>query len=186
MLAVRQFFPLSDDWSLLWGLSGAAGTDPSNPTDAVARAQLGGSDLYLKYRPVGTPSPTVVSLHAEGFFRRRSNSGQPLTDAGGFASLFWRFAQRWAMAGRYELGTPSRNSDGVAQGLCPADDPMCLDLAWTSKRQRIAANVTFWPSEFSRLRLQSSADLAAWQPRTVWAVMLAFEFAVGAHGAHAF
>jgi hypothetical protein len=61
-----------------------------------------------------------------------------------------------------------------------------LDPYWTDRRHRASANVTFWPSEFSRIRLQGSADVIGWESRTNLAVFLAFEVAIGAHGAHRF
>ena len=50
----------------------------------------------------------------------------------------------------------------------------------------MSANLTFWPSEFSRFRLQGSMDAPGWKDDPTWAVMLAGEFVVGAHGAHKF
>jgi hypothetical protein len=50
----------------------------------------------------------------------------------------------------------------------------------------VAANVTFWPTEFSRLRLQGSLDLPEWREDPVAAVFLAAELVTGAHGAHTF
>ena len=184
--AIKQFFPLSDDWSLLWGLSGEGGSDPSLPTDPEARAQIGGSDLYLKYRPLGEGRQTIVALQAEWFYRRREIGGETLHDTGGFAALFWRFAQRWATAARWELGTPTRNGAGAITPACPLDDLGCINGAFTANLQRVSANLTFWPSEFSRLRLQGAATLPGAGGDPQWSVMTAFEFAVGAHGAHAF
>ncbi len=174
--ALKQFFPFSDDWSLLVGLSAATGP---NPTGRWNRSDVYGGDLYLKYRPTAFASQTIVSLQAEWLYRRRQVPGDVLHDHGGYAYLFWRFAQRWGTALRYELGSPSRRADGSI-----ATD--ALDPLWRQSRQRISANLTFWPSEFSRVRLQGSSDVPGWQPRPTWAALLAFEFAVGAHGAHAF
>jgi hypothetical protein len=196
-LALKQFFPLSDDWSLLWGLSGAGGSDPSAPADASGRAELAGTDVYLKYRPLGGGggeggSHTIVSLQAEWFYRRREIPGDTLRDTGGFAALFWRFSQRWATAARWELGTPSHNNAGAVAPRCAttpagqADDTSCIDFRFTSNVQRITGNVTFWATEFSRLRLQSSMTLPGAGSDPQWAILSAFEFAVGAHGAHAF
>jgi hypothetical protein len=186
-VAVKQFFPLSDNWSLLWGLSGAAGSDPSAPTDADGRAQIAGSDVYLKYRPLSGGRSTIVSLQAEWFYRRREIPGDRLTDTGGFAALFWRFAQRWATAGRWELGTPSRNGAGEITPRCDGSgNSDCIDFSFAGNVQRVSANLTFWPTEFSRLRLQGSAAFPGGGGDPQWAVLTAFEFAVGAHGAHAF
>ena len=192
-MALKQFFTLSDDWSLMWGLSGIVGSDPSAPADPEGRSEIGGTDVYLKYRPLSGASTTIVSLQAEWFYRRREVLVAPpapgretLHDTGGFAALFWRFAQRWAAAARYELGTPSRTSAGVVTPHCGVDEPMCIDSAFIADVQRVSANLTFWPTEFSRIRLQGAATLPGAGADTQWSVMTAFEFAVGAHGAHAF
>jgi len=60
-----------------------------------------------------------------------------------------------------------------------------LEPEWVEERHRIAANVTYWPTEFSRLRLQGSRDLPEWRS-PVWAAFLAVELVTGAHGAHPF
>ena len=185
-VAVKQFFALSDDWSLMWGLSGITGSDPSAPADPDGRSDIGGTDIYLKYRPLTDGSHTIVSLQAEWFYRRRDVAGEALHDTGGFAALFWRFAQRWAAAARWELGTPSRNGAGVVTPHCAAGDLTCADMSFTDDVQRVSANLTFWPTEFSRIRVQGAATAPGGGRDTEWSVLTAFEFAVGAHGAHAF
>ena len=174
--ALKQFFPFGDDLSLVWGLSGAFGP---NPTGHDNRTDVLGTDVYLKYRPLSEGSTTIVALTVEWLYRRRQIPSDVLWDTGGYASLFWRFAPRWAAAVRYEDGSPGRNRAGSV-----ADD--YLDPAWTEHRQRWSANVTFWPTEFSRLRLQGASDSVGWTDRTNWSVFLAAEFVVGAHGAHKF
>lgn len=175
-VAVKQFFPLGHDLSLAWGLSGASGP---NPTGIGNRSEVYGTDVYLKYRPVTRETGTMVSLQAEALYRRRQVPEDVLADWNGYAQLAWRFAPRWGVAGRYELGTAARGLDGAL-----ADDP--LDPEWTALRQRAALATTFWPTEFSRLRLQGQTDLVGWRDAPDWAAFLAFEFSVGAHGAHAF
>jgi hypothetical protein len=174
--ALRQFFPLSDDLSLLWGLSQASGP---NPTGYHNRSDLFGTDLYLKYRPLRAGSTTVVSLQAEAIARRRELPGDTLRDIGGYAQLFYRFAQRWAVAARGEYGSPIWNQDGNVT----AD---YLEPLWLGHRHRETLALTFWPTEFSRLRLQGSRDATSGGDPTVWATMLALEVLAGAHGAHAF
>jgi hypothetical protein len=166
--AVKQFFALSDDWSLFWGLSAALGP---NSTGRDNRTEIYGTDLYLKYRPISRGSYTIVSLDVEWLLRRRQVPEDVLQDHGLYAYLFWRFARRWAVAARYEYVS------GVER------DP--LDPEWTGPRQRASGNVTFWPTEFSRLRLQYNYDRPSWRAG-YHGVMLGFEFAVGAHGAHKF
>lgn len=113
-----------------------------------------------------------MSLQLEGLFRSRQVPDDVLQDAGGRAELVWGITPRWETGARYEF------TSGVE------DDP--LDPDWTSERQRIAVQGTFYPSHFSRLRLQPSIDLPAWRDDPIYAVMLGLEVLVGAHGAHAF
>jgi len=175
--AVKQFFPFSDDLSLLWGLSAASGPNSSGFRN---RTDVYGTDLYLKYRPISDPAnPTVISLQAEVLYRRRQVPDDLLQDVNGYAEVFWRFASRWGAAGRYEYGSPAWNLDGDV-----VVDP--LDPEWLANRQRLSANLTFWPTEFSRIRLQGASDVVGWRDEPTFAAMLNFEFAVGAHGAHTF
>ncbi|MCP3142560.1 zinc-regulated TonB-dependent outer membrane receptor [Pyxidicoccus xibeiensis] len=173
---VKQFFPLSDDLSLLWGLSAATGP---NPTGYRNRTDVYGTDVYLRYRPITQASHTLVTLQAEAFYRRRQVPEDVLTDFSAYAQAAWRFSQRWATALRYELGTPARGEGGAE-----VVDP--LDPDWTDDRHRVSAAVSFWPTEFSRLRLQAATDRAGWRESPDYSVFLALELVTGAHGAHAF
>ena len=150
-------------------MSAAVGPNPSSPT---AESLVVGADLYLKYRPISRQSHTVVSLQAEALTRRRETAAGVLADSGLYAQLVWKFAERWATGARYDFAT------GVANDA--------LDPDWTGDRHRATADLTFFPTEFSRLRLQGSADVPTWLPEPIYAAFLGLEVAVGAHGAHAF
>jgi hypothetical protein len=176
-LAVKQFFDLSANGSLFFGLSMATGP---NPTGHDNRSEVYGTDLYLKYRPITYGSYTIVALQTEWFYRRRQIPNDVLQDVSGYAYLFWRFARRWGTALRYEYGGPALNIDGARS----PDD--YLDPFWTDHRQRVSANVTFWPTEFSRVRFQASVDHAGWREDPIFAAFMTLEFSVGAHGAHKF
>jgi hypothetical protein len=54
------------------------------------------------------------------------------------------------------------------------------------RRLRLTPNVTFYPSEFSKWRLQYNLDLAEHLDTPLQAVFLQFEFLIGSHGAHQF
>lgn len=143
------------------------------------RSDVYGADLYLKYRPITRASYTIVSLQAEWLYRRRQVPLDVLQDTGGYVQAFWRFAQRWATAVRYEYGSPTWDT-----GFDTVVDP--LDPEQTSSRHRVSSNVTFWPTEFSRIRLQGSTDMPGWREETIYAGMLALELVTGSHGAHPF
>lgn len=126
--------------------------------------------MYLRWRPTDSPGRVAFSLQTEGFYRTRQVPEGRLEDVGLYSQALLDFARHWQVGGRYEW----------VQGV--EDDP--LDPEWTDDRTRISAQATWFPSHFSRLRLQYSIDDGP-QPR-VQAVMLALETLVGAHGAHGF
>jgi hypothetical protein len=174
-LAAKEFFELSPDWSLATGQSFAAGP---NATGRDKRTDVYGIDVYLKYRPITRGSYTIVALQTEWLLRRRQVPERLRSDVSGYAYASWRFARRWGTAARYEVGTPVRDEDGDT-----GDD---LDPEWVRARHRAAINLTFWPTEFSRLRAQGEVDLPRWREQPTWSVILALELSVGAHGAHKF
>jgi hypothetical protein len=176
--AVKQFWDLADDLSLLVGVSAANGP---NPTGYRARTDLYGVDVYLKYRPLTQGDPTVLSFQSEWLYRRRQIPDDVLADFGGYATVFWKFAPTWSVAGRYEFGSPALLRDGQTAGELDYLDP-----EWTGNRHRVSANATWWMTEFSRVRLQLSADYPEFRPDPTYAAFLAFEVAIGAHGAHKF
>lgn len=165
--AVKQFFPLSDDWSLLWGISGQTA-----PNAWDRRTAMYGTDLYLRWRPVHSDRRQHVSLQAEAILRDRWVPNARLQDVGGYAQLVWGINQSWELGGRGELVT------GVA------NDPIEDDEEWNAKRMRYALQATYYPTHFSRIRVQGSVDQPPWHSRPIFAGFLAFEVVVGQHGSH--
>ena len=168
-LSVKQFFPFNQDWSLMWGLSAQFGP---NPTGQGNRTEIYGTDLYLRYYPVGNQDRMALSLQLEAMFRTRQIPRDVLQDWGLYAQLVWRINQEWELGGRYE----------TVSGL--KDD--YLDPNWLDHRMRTSAQLTYYPSHFSRLRLQGNYDYRSWLSSHDWGAMLALEVLVGAHGSHAF
>lgn len=166
-LRVEQFFPFGPEFSLLWGTSAQLGP---NPTGLGNRTEIYGADLYLRFRPLDSTRRMSVGLQLEGMFRSRQVPGDVLQDYGGRAEVRWQLNPRWETGLRYEYVS------GVD------DDP--LDPDWSAERQRVAMQVTFFPSHFSRLRLQPAIDQPAWLDRPIYAAMLGLEVLVGAHGSH--
>lgn len=173
---LEQFFPFGDDWSCLWGLSAALGP---NATGRGNRTDVYGTDVYFKYRPVTRQSQHAITWQTEVFYRRRQIPDQLLEDVSLYSQLVVQLTRRWALAGRYELGSPAVGLGGE-KGLDP------LDPEWIDERQRVTLNASFWPTEFSRFRVQGSYDAPGWLDRGIWATFLAAELVAGAHGAHTF
>lgn len=168
-VALKQFFPFGREWSLSWGLTGQVGP---NATQHGNLTSIYATDLYLRYRPTGSPGRASLSFTFEGMYRVRQVPQDSLRDWGGYAQVVWQFLERWELGGRYEY----------VSGL--ANDP--LDPEWTTGRHRAALEASFYPSHFSRLRLQGTCDLPRWQADPIWGAVLNLELSVGAHGAHAF
>lgn len=166
--ALKQFFELTSSWSLLWGTSAQFGP---NATGLGNRTEIYGTDLFVRYRPTDATDQRAVSLQIEAMTRRRQVPGDLLVDHGGYADLAWRINTTWETAARWETAT------GVS------NDP--LDAAWTATRHRGSWQWTYYPSHFSRFRLQGFADHLG-QEAMYWGVMLGAEMLVGAHGAHSY
>lgn len=169
LVALKNTFAFDSDWSLSWGLSGLLGP---NATGYHNRTEVYGTDLYLRYRPVRSTNYTAFSLQVELMHRRRQVPDDVRADTGLYAQAVWNINRRWETGVRYEWMSGS-----------PGDD---LDPEWTGTRQRASLQGTFYPSHFSRLRLQTNYDAPTWRPRPIWSAMLGVEFVVGAHGAHEF
>ncbi len=166
---LAQFFDLGREWGLLLGASHIIG---ENKSGLGNRSQLIGGDLFLRYRKMDSPNRFAVQLQLEWAQRSRQVPGDVLHDDGGLAELVIQWSPAWAQGFRWEL------VDGIG------DDP--LNPEWTSARQRLSTQVTWYPSHFSRLRLQLGRDDADWLPEDIWSVMLGLEVLVGAHGAHSY
>lgn len=163
--ALKQFFDLHQDWGLLWGLSAQFGP---NSTGFENRSEIYGTDLTLRYRPVDSVDRTALTLQIEAMLRRRQIPRDVLQDFGAYAQLIWQVNPRWETGARYEF----------VSGL--EDDP--IDPEWLEDRQRVSTQLTFYPSHFSRLRLQGAWDQAGTD--STFAIMLGLEVLAGAHGAH--
>jgi hypothetical protein len=120
-----------------------------------------------------------LAIQSEYLMRYRQVPADLYRDHGGYTTMVWQINKHWASGLRYEYGSATSNEGGARLG----DD---LDPDWSNERHRFAVNGTFWPTEFSRFRLQINHDIATWRSHADWAAFFAAEFVIGAHGAHAF
>lgn len=155
---IEQFFPFSDTFSLLWGVSAQFGPNATGPNN---RTEIYGTDLYLRYRPPAGRS--ALSLQLEGMIRNRQVPDSVQQNAGGRAELVWSINPSWETGARLEWLDPDEGD-----------------------RTRGTLQATYYPSHFSRLRLQSSVDVPSWVDRPIYAAMLSLEILVGAHGSHSY
>jgi hypothetical protein len=172
---------LTGTQTLLVGVSGAFGPNNSGPD---ASTQVYGADLYWKWKSAradqGFP---FVSMQSEYLFRRydaaqrlsaedvpRSQAAEVLRDEGAYAQLLWGIRPRIVAGLRGEFV----QAGGISYRSASRGD-----------RSRWSPNVTWYPTEFSKFRLQYNYDHRAGigNDHSVW---MQFEFLLGAHAAHKF
>jgi hypothetical protein len=174
---IATSFDLSDTQTLMLGASAAFGPNNTGPR---TRTEVYGADLYWKWRPVnalkGFP---FVAWQTEALYRRfeaGANAGaglgaETLGDWGFYSQLLWGFAPRWVAGLRGEFVSADTGEFDP--------DPLRAD------RTRLSPNLTWYPTEFSKIRLQYNYDRrqSIGNDHSVW---MQIEFLLGAHGAHKF
>jgi len=167
---VDNFFDLNEDWGLAWGLSGAWGQSRWVPDN---RADIYGTDIYLKWRPISAGLDALaVALSLEYMFRRTQVPNDLVLDHGGYAQVDVQLTRRWMVSARGDL-------TGIIEGESPDLDAM------PERQWRGGASVTFIPTHFSKIRLQY--DVGKLSDEDVYhAVFLQLEVGVGEHMAHKF
>jgi hypothetical protein len=169
---------LTDELTVFVGASAAFGP---NDTGADTGTQIYGVDLYWKWKaPDAHEGFPFVSWQTEALYQRYEAGADPtvalpaetLRDWGLYSQVLWGFKERWVAGLRGEY------LDGNS-GAYDAYD------AYRGQRTRVSPDLTFYPSEFSKIRLQYNYDHGALfgTEHSVW---LQVEFLLGAHGAHKF
>jgi hypothetical protein len=189
---LRTSFDLSDELTLVGGLSALFGPNASaSDTDT----RIYGADLFFKWRPLdanqGWP---FIGWQTEAMLRRYQAGavldadGAELTgrttldDAGLYSQLLWGFARPWVAGVRYDRARGEPTAFASPDG----DYATRLDSVRDS-RQRYSAVLSYYPSEFSKLRLQYNYDRAEFlSAGDAHAAFVQFEILFGAHGAHKF
>jgi hypothetical protein len=174
---------LSDTQTVLAGVSGAFG---SNETGANSRTQIYGADLLYKWK----------SSHAEGgypfvkwqteFMYRRYQAGRGADDSFPVAETF----HDWGLYSQVLWGFKKGWVAGIRGDNVHMQDSMFTDDLDRQSRWRLSANLTWYPTEFSKIRLQYNQDFLEenffLSAREVESVFLQWEFILGSHGAHKF
>src|SRR5438876_2686736 len=174
---------LSPTQVVLAGVSGAFG---SNETGANSRTQIYGADFLYKWK----------SSHAEGgfpfviwqteFMYRRFQAGrganesfpvaETFHDWGLYSQVLWGFKKGWVA--------------GIRGDYVDMQNSQFTDDLDRQSRWRLSANLTWYPTEFSKIRLQYNQDFLEenffLSARQVESIFLQWEFILGSHGAHKF
>jgi hypothetical protein len=115
-------------------------------------------------------------------------NSETVTDYGLYSQLLYGFRKGWIAGLRLDYATSEKGdyekmglrlADNAGGGTSVGRDPL------RNQRWRISPNLTWYPSEFSKIRLQYNYDDRddIGVDHSVW---LQFEFLLGAHAAHKF
>jgi len=178
---IATSFDVTATQTLLVGVSGAFGPNNSGPD---AGTQVYGADVYWKWKSAkahqGFP---FVSFQSEVLARRYTAAQRPsfadpvmtlpeetLGDRGAYAQVLWGIKPRLVAGLRGEFA---------------GGDTASFESELRTDRYRVSPNVTWYPSEYSKVRLQYNLDHreGLGVDHSVW---LQVEFLLGAHAAHKF
>jgi hypothetical protein len=173
---VATSFELTDTQTLLAGVSAAFGPNDTGPH---RHTEVYGADLFWKWKPANaTQGFPYLAWQTEALYRRfdagaDSLAGLPaetLRDYGFYSQLVYGFMPRWNVGLRADY----------VSGNAGADDP---SDPFRGERTRFSPEITFLPSEFSKVRLQYNLDHGDLfgTANSVW---MQLEFGLGAHAAH--
>lgn len=193
MLFVPRYvasFNLSEAQTLMAGASAALGP---NSSGMDADTQIFGIDLFWKWKsPRQHAGFPFVTWQTEAMLRRfhagayagdptatppaPALPGETLNDWGLYSQVAWGFHKGWVAALRGDYVFPDHLGQ-YEQILGP--DPE------RASRWRLSPNLTYYPSEFSKIRLQYNYDQRhnIGVDNSVW---VQFEFLLGTHAAHKF
>ena len=176
-------FDLSPTQTLLVGVSGAFGP---NDTGATTHTQVYAADVFYKWKSANAEGGwPFVKWQTEALYRRYE-AGRGLNDSfpvsetfndwGAYSQIVWGFHKGW--------------NAGLRGDYLHMEDSRFTDDPDRQSRFRISGNLTYFPSEFSKLRLQYNHDFLQATHfhggSDADSVFLQFEFSLGAHGAHKF
>jgi hypothetical protein len=176
-------FNLSDTQTVLAGVSGAFG---SNETGANSRTQIYGADLLYKWKSSHAEAGFPFVKWQTEFVYRRFQAGHGADDSFPVAETF----HDWGLYSQVLWGFKKGLVGGVRGDYVHMQDSMFTNDLDRQPRWRLSANLTWYPTEFSKIRLQYNQDFLEenffLSAREVESVFLQWEFILGAHGAHKF
>lgn len=205
-------FDLTDEQTVLLGASGAFGPNSSGG-EGDTMTQIYGVDFYWKWKPTDAHAGfPFVSFQTEAMLRRYelgafdwdedgdgllsdgeledTTTGLPavlgaetVTDYGFYSELLYGFRKGWVAGVRFDY-VGSRKADYEELELALDGEVLGRDPL-RAQRWRVSPNLTWYPTEFSKLRLQYNFDdrRQLGEDHSVW---LQFEFLLGTHAAHKF
>ena len=166
---LRAYHDLSESTNLDLGASYSYGHNPAGIVDGADlgrfTTKLFGVDTTLRWKPLRRAIYHQFVGRSELIWSRRNQFDGLQRAMGYYVSGDYQVARRWYVGGRYD-----RSGRADAASLFDTGQ---------------SAIVTYWPSEFSQVRGQYRRTAYADGP-TANELLVQFQFAIGAHGAHPF
>ncbi len=175
---VATSFDLTPALTIVPGLSYVRGPNGTGPE---AGTSISGLDFYAKWRPLANDHGwPFATLQVELLERRYDAAAQTtadglelpfelLVDRGAYLQGVWGFRRRWTAGLRLDWTDDGDSSDPLRDA-----------------RTRWTTNLSFYPSEFSKLRFQYALDRPDYLDEEISTLLFQFEFLYGAHGGHKF
>ena len=174
-------FDLTPTRTVLAGVSAAFG---HNDTGFDCTTQIYGADLSYKWKPANAEGGwPFFKWQSEAMFRKYQ-AGRGLNDSfpaaetfddwGAYSQVVWGFHKGWTA--------------GLRGDYLQMEDSLLTKDPLRQSRWRVSSDLTWYPSEFSKLRLQYNHDLLQadnfFPCRAEDSVFFMYEISLGAHGAH--
>jgi hypothetical protein len=174
-------FDLTETQTVVLGASAAFGPNNSGPS---ARTQVYGVDGYWKWKPAAAQAGfPFLSLQSEAMWRSY-DAAQRIAEANPAVTLPAETLKDRGMYAQLLWGIKPRIVAGV-RGEFASGDPGAFVSEVRRDRTRWSPNFTWYPTEFSKIRMQYNYDnrKGIGTDHSLW---FQFEFLLGAHAAHKF
>ncbi|MEO8194531.1 MAG: hypothetical protein ABI681_11835 [Gemmatimonadales bacterium] len=178
---IATSFDLTETQTLLLGASAAFGPNNSGPS---ARTRIYGVDGYWKWKPAAAQAGfPFLSMQAEALTRRYDAAERALEQSPD-VTLPAETLKDWGTYAQVLWGIKPRIVAGLRADWDKGDAAV-FDSELRRNRFRVSPNFTWYPTEFSKFRMQYNYDdrKGLGSDHSLW---FQFEFLLGAHAAHKF
>ncbi len=156
---LKNFFTLSDNATLEFGLTGISG-----PNDSARITNIAAADLTYKWKPVQMNTYRSVTWQSEFFYSNAEYTNDESRNSLGLYSFVdYQLTKRWFLTGRYDYAQKPYNKNIIEQAYS-------LTAGWLA-------------TEFSKMEFEAKTTDDNLQSR-YYQAWLRWIFVIGAHGAH--
>ena len=156
---LKNFFTLSDNATLEFGLTGISG-----PNDSARTTNIAAGDLTYKWKPVQMNTYHSLTWQSEFYYSNNHDAvNNAINSFGLYSFLQYQLAKRWFLTGRYDYAQKPYNKSITEQAYS-------LTAGWYATE--------FSKIEFEGKTTDDNIEIRFYQGWLRWI------FVIGAHGAH--